>query len=110
MSTKKRRRFTPEQKAEIVRRNLEKKEPVSEICEELGIQPSVFYGWRNQLFDNTAWALEAKAQRGRSGEKSAAEQAAARIAELESELAKKDSVIAHLAEECVSLKKGNGGS
>ena len=46
---RKRRTFGAEQKAEILRRHIKDKEQVSDLCEEYGIQPSVFYGWQNQL-------------------------------------------------------------
>ena len=40
-----RRRFTPEQKAQIVRRHLAGKEPVSALAEEFGLQPSQIHTW-----------------------------------------------------------------
>jgi transposase len=108
MSRTKRRQFTAAQKAQIVRRHLVDKVPVSELCEEHNLQPSVFYGWRNQLFENASAALE-KRGRGRSVEEAALAAERARVAELEAQLATKDHVIAHLAEECVNLKKARGG-
>ena len=44
-----RRRFTPEQKALIVRRHLANKELVSALAEEFGLQPSQIHLWVNQL-------------------------------------------------------------
>ena len=44
-----RRRFTPEQKALIVRRHLANKESVSALAEEFGLQPSQIPLWVNQL-------------------------------------------------------------
>jgi transposase-like protein len=43
MPTKKRRSFTAEQKAAILRRHHTGKVPVSQLCEEEDLQPSVFY-------------------------------------------------------------------
>ncbi|MCG8556059.1 MAG: transposase [Proteobacteria bacterium] len=40
-----RRNHTAEQKAVIVRRHLADKVPVSDLCDEYKIQPSVFYSW-----------------------------------------------------------------
>ena len=37
--SKTRRHFTPEQKAEIVRRHVVGKEPVSNLADEFGLQP-----------------------------------------------------------------------
>ena len=50
MSKKKpRRSYTPEQKAAILRRHLVDKIPVSDLCDEYKLQPSVFYSWQKQL-------------------------------------------------------------
>ena len=42
MGKQKRRRFTTEQKAVILRRHLVDKVPVSDLCDEYKIQPTVF--------------------------------------------------------------------
>lgn len=39
---KERKHFTPEKKVAILRRHLVDKIPVSELCEELGLRPTVF--------------------------------------------------------------------
>ena len=51
MSKKTRRSFTADQKAAIVRRHLVDKVPVSNLCDEYGIQPSMFYNWQKVLVD-----------------------------------------------------------
>ena len=56
-----RRNYTIEQKVEILRRHLVDKVPVSDLCNELGLQPSVFYQWQRQVHDNLAGALLATA-------------------------------------------------
>ena len=43
--SKNRRNFTPQQKADIVRRHLKDKVPVSTLAEELSIQPTQIYQW-----------------------------------------------------------------
>ena len=58
MSKPKRRHFTPEQKAAILRRHISDKISVSDLCDEFGIQPSVFYTWHRQLLENLSAALE----------------------------------------------------
>ena len=64
-----RRRFIAEQKAQIVRRHLADKEPVSKIAEEGGLQPSQIHLWVKQLLDQAERAFErsvrAPAKRGR---------------------------------------------
>ena len=43
MTTQKRRHFSPEQKMAILRRYLLEHVPVSDLCDEHDIQPTVFY-------------------------------------------------------------------
>src|ERR1700722_18196066 len=54
---KERKHFTPEKKVAILRRHLVDKIPVSELCEELGLRPTVFYRWQKELFENGATQL-----------------------------------------------------
>jgi transposase len=105
LSKRQRRHFTPEQKAELLRRHLVDKVPVSDICNELKLQPTVFYDWLRTLMARAPTALESPT-RGPSAEKKLEQ----RIAELEEKLAKKDSVIAEVTEEMVKLKKELGES
>ncbi len=65
MAKQKRRRFTAEQKAAILRRHLVDKIPVSDLCDEYKIQPSVFYRWQRQLLENMELVLDGgKSRRG----------------------------------------------
>ncbi len=105
MSKRQRRHFTAEQKADILRRHLVDKVPVSDICNELKLQPTVFYDWLRTLMAQAAKALEPQS-RGPSPEKKQEQ----RIAELEEKLARKDGVIAEVTEEMVKLKKELGES
>jgi transposase len=105
LSKRQRRHFTPEQKAEHLRRHLVEKIPVSDICNELKLQPTVFYDWLRTLMAQAPKALESPT-RGPSPEKKAEQ----RIAELEEKLARKDAVIAEVTEEMVKLKKELGES
>lgn len=45
---KERKHFTPEEKVAILRRHLVDKVPVSELCEELGLRPTVLQVRRQQ--------------------------------------------------------------
>jgi transposase len=36
------------------------KVPVSELCEELGLRPTVFYRWQKELFENGAAAFQSQ--------------------------------------------------
>lgn len=102
MPSKPRRQFTTDQKVTILRRHLVDKVPVSALCEEYDLQPSVFYAWQAQAFANLGAALQPAAP---------APVVAARdrrIAELEARLVTKDGVIAWVAEEHAKLKKTLG--
>lgn len=105
MPKKSRRRFSPEQKAAIVRRHLVDKVPVSDLCDEYKLQPSMFYEWQRRLLENAERVFEAGPGERRSGREAELE---ARIAQLEAKLAKKDAVIAEISEEHIALKKELG--
>ena len=52
-----RRQFTPEVKATILRRHLADKVPVSDLCDEYQIQPTLFYLWQRQALEHLSVAL-----------------------------------------------------
>ena len=98
-----RRSFSAEQKAEVVRRHLANKEPVSNLAEEFEVQPSQIHGWIHQVLSQAARAFERSPGNGR------ADQAKdRRIEQLETKLAQKNEVIAELLEDNVREKKRNG--
>ena len=109
MSNPKRRRYTPEQKAAILRRHISDKVPVSDLCDEFGIQPSVFYTWHRQLLENLSAALE-DGRKGRRGETTELERERRKVEALESKLVRKNEVIAEISQEVVDLKKSLGAS
>jgi len=45
MTRERRRQFTADEKATILRRHLVDKIPVSDLCDEYRLQPSLFYVW-----------------------------------------------------------------
>ena len=53
---KERKHYTAEEKVAILRRHLLDKVPVSDLCEELALQPTVFYRWQKEFFENGAAA------------------------------------------------------
>jgi transposase-like protein len=55
-----RKHYTGEEKVTILRRHLLDKVPVSDLCEELGLQPTVFYRWQKQFFENGAAVFQSK--------------------------------------------------
>ena len=99
--TRQRKNYTPEEKVAILKRHLVEKVPVSDLCDELGLNPTVFYGWQKQFFENGAAAFERK--------NSPAESHHLRtIAALREKLQRKNEVVAELMEEHIQLKKGRG--
>src|SRR5262245_29147745 len=106
MSKRTRRRHSSEQKAALLKRHHLDKVPISELCNENKLQPSLFYDWQRQLFANAGAVFEGPKPGASSREKELEE----RIAQLEQKLAKKDAVIAEISEEYVNLKKELGGA
>ena len=54
--SRERKNHTPEEKVAVLKWHLVEKVPVSDLCDELGLNPTVFYGWQKQLFENGAAA------------------------------------------------------
>jgi len=64
--TKQRRTFTAEEKVAILRRHLLDGAAVSDLCDEYGLHPTVFYRWQKAFFENGAAAFERRSDaRGR---------------------------------------------
>ena len=57
---KTRNSYSAEEKVAILRRHLLNQEPISKVCDELGLQPTVFYRWQKEFFDNGAAAFQTK--------------------------------------------------
>ena len=62
---KERKHYTAEEKVAILRRHLLDKVAVSDLCEELGLQPTVFYRWQKEFFENGAAAFQNETERFR---------------------------------------------
>jgi transposase len=93
--------YTAQEKVAILRRHLVDRVPVSEICEEKGLQPTVFYRWQKEFFENGAAAFEAISSRK-------VDEKQKRIDFLEKKVRTKDEVLAELMAEHVALKKSLG--
>ena len=94
---------TPEEKVAILRRHLIDKVPVSDLCQEGGVHPTLFYGWLKQFFEHGVAAFSPPERASRR------EEALRRQLEaLQGKLRKKDEVLAELMEEHVALKKSLG--
>jgi transposase-like protein len=101
MSRKPRKHYSPQEKVAILREHLLERKPVSEVCQQHQLQPTVFYAWQKMFFENGAAAFERKNARPEAGKDR-------QIAALREKLATKNEVIAELMEENVRSKKANG--
>ena len=97
---KERRNWSADEKIKLLRRHLIEKTPISKVCEEASLAPSLFHRWQEQLFQNAALALE-----GKRPERNQDQQ---RIEKLEKKIRQKDEVLAELMAEHISLKKELG--
>jgi len=98
---RKRRRFSGAEKVAILKRHLVDREEISAICEELKLHPTMFYDWQKRFFEHGARAFDLES-------KGAEIQLRSENEALRSKLQKKDSVLAELMEEHVTLKKSLG--
>ena len=96
-------RWWKTRKVAILRRHLLDKVPVSDLCEEYGLQPTVFYRWQKEFFENGASAFQAKERPARQ-----VEEKQKRIEFLEKKVQTKDEVLAELMAEHIALKKSLG--
>jgi transposase len=55
---KPRKQYTPEEEISILRQQLVEKVQVFDLCQELKFQPTVFYGWLKEFFENGAAAFQ----------------------------------------------------
>ena len=101
--SRKRRHFTAEQKAEVVRRHVSGKEAVSDLADELGVQPTQIHQWVKQVLDQAEKAFVRSAGKQRTDR--AKDQ---QIEQLQAKLADKHEVISELMEQNVKAKKANG--
>ena len=95
---KPRKHYTAVEKVAILRHHLIERVPVSDVCDQYKIQPSMFYNWQKQFFENGAAAFE----QTRSALENHQDR---RIAALQDKLQRKNEVVAELLEEHVKLKK-----
>jgi transposase len=103
MSKQPRQHFSVPEKVAILRRHLLEGIPVSNLCDEVGINPNVFYSWQRLLFENAHLAFD-------NGRKSKADDNLKdqKIEQLEAKLQRKNEVLAELMEEHTLLKKNVG--
>jgi transposase len=97
---KKRHNYTPEEKVAILKRHLVERIPISDLCDEYHLQPTVLYAWQKHFFENAASAFNRSSDPTRKDTE--------RIQQLEEKLRKKHEVLSELMEEHIKLKKELG--
>jgi transposase len=95
----KRKRYTAEEKIQILREVLEEGKSISSVADKYGLHPNNIFNWRKQLFEGGSRLFAIK----RSDISTKAEER--KVTALEGRLRQKDEVIAELAAELLSLKK-----
>jgi transposase len=100
---KPRRHFSAPEKVALLKRHLLEKTPVSDLCDEVGIAPNLFYRWQKEFFENGHAAFQ-------SDRKSKATEDAKqrKIEQLQAKLQRKNEVLSELMEEHTQLKKELG--
>ena len=98
-----RRHIGPHEKIAALKRHLLEGVPVSTLCDELGIAPTLFYRWQKEFFENGHPLF----QNGRAA-KAVEDANVKKIQQLEAKLTRKNEVMAELMEAHTELKKSLG--
>jgi transposase len=98
---KTRRRYSAKEKMAALRKHFVEDVRVSDICDELDIQPSLFYNWQGMLFSSEEQVFNRKTEDGMTRH-------AREVTKLETKLRQKDEVLAEVMVEYVALKKKSG--
>ena len=101
MSRKARKTYSAAEKVTILRRHLLDQVPISDLCDEYHIHPTLFYRWQKRLFENGEVAFSDVKRPDTSPLEN-------KIASLEAKLARKHEVVSELMEEHIQLKKELG--
>lgn len=88
-------------KVEILREHLENDVPLSELAENYHVNVNSIMNWKKRLFESAVNVFAQKAERTTKNQQ-------AELERLEKELQAKDAIIAELAHENITLKKGLG--
>lgn len=101
--TRKRRSFSAADKAAAVRKHLVDKIPVSQIADQMQVQPTLIHNWVNAVMSQAERAFETprSAQTGKA-------KVDRTVTELREKLIAKNEVISELMEENIRSKKDNG--
>ena len=101
MKKKQRKNYSAEEKVAILKQHLLEEKPISDICDQYNLHPTVFYRWQKEFFENGSLAFKKdKDKSTKRYEK--------KIKDLENKLSRKNEVLSELMEEHIALKKNIG--
>ena len=103
MSEREYKRVSVESKVKALKRHLLEGAVVSQVCDELGVAPSLFYRWQTQLFEN---AHESFSGKGTGKEGKVYEE---KVKSLEFLIRQREEALAELMSEHIALKKRSNG-
>ena len=92
------KRFTAQEKVAILRLHLLKRTPISNLCDQHGIHPTMLYRGQKEFFENAAAVLEPRSRR-------TADAKDREIAFLKQKLQRKHEVLSELMEVHIKLIK-----
>lgn len=101
--TNKQNRYSETAKVKALKQHLLEGVAVSEVCDRIGVAPSVFYKWQQKLFSNAGAALNEP----RKSKNPVLE--GGKIKRLEERLQQREEALAELMIEHVALKKKSIG-
>ena len=93
--------MSEKEKVAILKKHLVEKESVSDLCDKYNLQPTVFYRWQKQFFENGTLAFQRQSKRK-------ANRIEQKVSALEQKLTQKNEVLAELMGEHIALKKSFG--
>ena len=98
---KKRAYYIADEKVNIIRKHLLEKVPISDLCEQHKLQPTVFYRWQKQFFEHGSRTFDGV-------EKIKASSQEEKILALEQKRQTENEVLSELMEEHLKLKNTSG--
>jgi len=102
---KKKVRYSAIEKTMILREYLENNIAISELSEKYNVHVNAIYKWKKQMFEGASLSLSQTSKSADREERASRK----RIRELEEMLSKRESLIAELVEDNISLKKKSSG-
>jgi transposase-like protein len=96
-----RKHYDPETKVMLIKKHLLDKKPISDICDEYGLNPTLFYRWQKEFFENGSLVFKQDNSQVNLLEK--------QVKILKEKLTLKNEVLSELMEDYITLKKSLGG-